>query len=172
MSNELNLKKQKKKIRKRIDYQLKKIKESTTTKLYFANKFINLLMKNGKKLISEKIVYHVFTLILKKTKRKPLNLFFLALKHIAPVLIVKSIKNRNRTYQVPCPLKKKKQLLIGLRWLDLECQKKSNSSIIIARTLSEQIIFAVKKKGFLIQKKLDSYKLAKLNRPFIYYRWF
>jgi len=71
-------------------------------------KFINLLMKNGKKSKSEKIFYEVLKALSLKNKKFPFLIFFNALKNISPLIIVRTVKVRGRSYQIPIPLKESK----------------------------------------------------------------
>ena len=149
-----------------------KIKKNINTK-FIINKLINLLMINGKKYKSEKIVFNLLKLLKTNKVKNPLLLLFKALKNISPLVLVRSIRVKGRSFQVPIPLNELKQLNIGIKWL----VKKSKSEKILKNNplsyiLLQQINLALKKTGELITKKLELHKLAKANRLFANYRWF
>lgn len=139
----------------------------------FITKFINLLMIDGKKLRSEKIFLDVLENLCKKDKNFSLKIFEKAFKNLGPLVTVRSVKIRRRSYQVPIPLKESQSLMIGMKWLINYCRKlkltKNNS---FSFYLSDQIFLASQKQGDLIKKKYDLHKLAKANRLFSNYRWF
>lgn len=136
-------------------------------------KFINLLMKNGKKTKSEKIFYETLKILSLENKQFPFLVFFKALKNISPLIIVRTVKIRGRSFQIPIPLKESKQLAIGMKWLIKECRNvkitKDNS---FSNSLVQQINLAYEKKGNILNKKNELHKIAKANRLFANYRWF
>jgi len=135
--------------------------------------FSKLLMISGKKSKTEKIIFQLFKSLSFKNQKFPLLIFFKALKNISPRVIVRSIRVRGRSYQVPIPLKETKQIIIGMKWLIKACRNlkifKTNSFVNI---LTNQIYLAYQKKGELIEKKYELHKIAKTNRLFANYRWF
>lgn len=140
---------------------------------FIINKLINLLMINGKKSQSEKIIFNLLKLLKINQNKTPFSLLIKALKNISPLVLVRSIRVKGRSFQVPIPLNKFKQLNIGMKWLI----KKSKSEKILKNNslsfiLFQQINLALEKKGELIQKKIELHKLAKTNRLFANYRWF
>ena len=130
-------------------------------------------MKNGKKSKSEKIFYEVLKALSLKNKKFPFLIFFNALKNISPLIIVRTVKVRGRSYQIPIPLKESKQIVIGMKWLIKECSNvrltKENS---FSNSLVQQIDLAYQKKGNILNKKNELHKIAKANRLFANYRWF
>lgn len=136
-------------------------------------KFINLLMINGKKSISEKLFFTTFKILSLKTKKFPFFIFFFALKNISPLVNIRSIKIKGRSYQVPIPLKESKQFIIGIKWLIKTCQNiKLTKTNLFSDVLTEQLLLAYKKKGEIIKKKYELHRLAKANRLFSNFRWF
>jgi small subunit ribosomal protein S7 len=137
------------------------------------NKFINLLMVNGKKYKAEKIFFDLLKLIKSQNKRSYVILLFKALKIISPLVIVRSIRIKGRTFQVPIPLSEYKQLNIGMKWLVKKCKsEKILKNNPLSFILLQQINLILKKKGELIKKKIELHKLAQANRLFANYRWF
>jgi len=87
------------------------------------SKFVNLLMINGQKTKAEKILINSFLLIYKKTCKDPSIIFIKGLINISPLMNIKSIRNRGRSYQIPFPLSFYQQLNLGSRWLINHCKK-------------------------------------------------
>jgi len=137
------------------------------------NKFINLLMVNGKKYQAEKIFFDLLKLIKSKYNKSYAILIFKALKIISPLVIVRSIRIKGRTFQVPIPLSEFKQLNTGMKWLVKKCKsEKTLKNNPLSFILLQQINLIFKKKGELIKKKIELHKLAQTNRLFANYRWF
>jgi small subunit ribosomal protein S7 len=144
-----------------------------TKKKVIINKFINLLMVNGKKYKAEKIFFDLLKLIKIQNKRSYVILLFKALKIISPLVIVRLIRIKGRTFQVPIPLSEYKQLNIGMKWLVKKCKsEKILKNNPLSFILLQQINLIFKKKGELIKKKIELHKLAQANRLFANYRWF
>ena len=133
-------------------------------------KFINNLMKNGKKSVAEKIVYNSFELIAKKEKTdSPLDIFKKALKNAAPILEVKSRRVGGATYQVPVEVSPRRKQALAIRWI-IGAARKRNENTMIDRLASE-LLDASLKRGASIKKNEDTRKMAEANRAFAHYRW-
>jgi small subunit ribosomal protein S7 len=160
-----------KKEEKFLDNNEKKlsIKNTFNEEIFFLKKFIKLLMRNGKKSKSEKILYNLLkTLSFNKTKLS-LSIFVKAIKNISPILTVRSVRVKGRSYKVSFPLQKQTRYFIGMKWLIAFCRKVKKGSLLTE--LKKQILLCFDKKGELIKKKNDLYKLATLNRMYAGYRW-
>jgi small subunit ribosomal protein S7 len=135
-------------------------------------KFINLLVVNGKKSKSEIFFLDILNFLYIK-KKFPFLIFFYALKNISPLIKLKTIKIKGKSFQIPIPLKKYKQIIFGIKCLIKTCKnqklKKKNFFFDI---LSKEIFLASQKKGDLIKKKQELHKNAKINRIFVNYKWF
>lgn len=139
----------------------------------FITKFINLLMIDGKKLKSEKIFLEVLNHLYNRDKNFSLEILEKAFKNLSPLVTVRSVKIRRRSYQVPIPLKESQRIMIGMKWLINYCRKLKLTKInSFSFYLSEQIFLASQRQGELVKKKYDLHKLAKTNRLFSNYRWF
>jgi len=154
------------------NYFKKKLKSFKNSKFLIV-KFINLLMKNGKKSKSEKIFFDLFKFLSLKYKKFPILILFNSLKNISPLVIMRTVKVKGKSFQVPFPLKESKQIAIGIKWLIKESRNikltQENSFIL---NLIEQIDLAYQKKGNIFDKKNELHELAKNNRLFAGYRWF
>mgnify|MGYP001402510665 CR=1 FL=1 len=132
-------------------------------------KFINNLMKNGKKSIAEKIVYNSFDVIGKKEKTdEPLNVFKKALKNASPVLEVKSRRIGGATYQVPIEIPENRRMALAMRWIITFARSRKGNSMV--DRLSAELIAASKNEGSAIKKKEDTHKMAEANKAFAHFR--
>ena len=132
-------------------------------------KFINNLMKNGKKSIAEKIVYSSFEVIGKKEKTdEPLNVFKKALKNASPVLEVKSRRIGGATYQVPIEIPENRRMALAMRWIITFARSRKGNSMV--DRLSAELIAASKNEGSAIKKKEDTHKMAEANKAFAHFR--
>lgn len=132
-------------------------------------KLINIIMKNGKKSISEKIVYGSFSEIQRKTKENAFTLFNKAIENLKPILEVKSRRVGGATYQVPVDVPERRQLSLAIRWL-VEASNARNEKTMI-ECLANEIIDASKNTGLAVKKKDDIHRMAEANKIFAHLRW-
>ena len=133
------------------------------------SKFMNNLMLDGKKSVSEKIVYGAFDEIENKMKRPPLEVFHEALDNIKPAVEVRSRRVGGATYQVPVEVKSKRAQALALRWIMDATRKRKNKTM--ADKLYAEIIDASQNKGSAIKKREDTHKMAESNKAFAHFRW-
>ena len=132
-------------------------------------KFINNLMKDGKKSIAEKIVYDSLEVIGKKeTAGEPLDIFKKALKNASPLLEVKSRRIGGATYQVPIEVPDNRRLALAMRWIISFARSRKGNSMV--DRLSAELIAASKNEGSAIKKKEDTHKMAEANKAFAHFR--
>ena len=132
-------------------------------------KFMNNLMKDGKKSVAEKIVYGAFDQITKVSKEDPLDIFNKALNEVSPVVEVKSRRVGGATYQVPVEVKAKRAQALALRWIMDATRKRKNKTM--AEKLYAEILDASQNKGSAIKKREDTHKMAESNKAFAHFRW-
>jgi small subunit ribosomal protein S7 len=132
-------------------------------------KLINNIMLDGKKGISQRIVYDAFAIINKKTGKEPLDVFRQALDNIMPVLEVKARRVGGATYQVPLEVRPDRKLALGLRWL-VHFSRRRNERTMKER-LAAEIMDAVNGSGGAAKRREDTHKMAEANRAFAHYRW-
>jgi len=132
-------------------------------------KFINVLMLDGKKSISEKIVYMALDTVAEKTKKSQLDIFETVLENIKPVLEVKSRRVGGSTYQVPVEVRPSRRNALAMRWL-IEAARKRNEKSMSYR-LSAEMLDAFENKGAAIKKREDVHRMAEANKAFAHYRW-
>lgn len=132
-------------------------------------KLINNLMYDGKRGVSQKIVYDAFDIIKEKTGRDPLEVFQQAMDNIMPVLEVKARRVGGATYQVPMEVRPERRQTLGLRWL-VNYSRARNERTMRER-LANEILDAINNNGASVKKRDDTHKMAEANRAFAHYRW-
>jgi small subunit ribosomal protein S7 len=132
-------------------------------------KFVNIVMKNGKKAVAEKIVYGALDRIGEKLKKEPLEVFGKALDHVRPVVEVKSRRVGGSTYQVPVEVRPMRRTTLAMRWLTEAARKRNEKSM--ALRLAGEILDAHENKGTAIKKRDDVHRMAEANKAFSHFRW-
>jgi len=131
-------------------------------------KFINQIMRKGKKTIAEKIIYQAFEEIKKKNK-DPIEVFEKAIQNVSPLLEVRSKRIGGATYQVPVQVEKERRLTLAIRWIiDAAKSKKGRP---MSEKLAEELIAAAENTGKAIKKKEDTHRMAEANRAFAHFAW-
>ena len=134
------------------------------------SKFINIVMYDGKKSKSEKIVYDALDIASKKLKiSKPIDLFKTALNNVKPGIEVRSRRVGGATYQVPVEVRNERAQALAIRWI-VDASRKRNEKSMVDR-LAQELADAHENKGTSIKKREDTHKMAEANRAFAYYRW-
>ena len=132
-------------------------------------KFMNRIMLDGKKSVSEKIVYGAFDIVSKKTDKEPLEFFHEALANVKPNLEVKSRRVGGATYQVPMEVRPRRAQALAMKWI-VDCAVKRNEKTMRERIASE-IIDAHNNKGNAVKKREETHKMAEANKAFSHFRW-
>ncbi len=132
-------------------------------------RFINKLVKDGKKSIAEGVLYGAFDIIEDKTKSDPLTVFKKAIENIKPVLEVKSRRVGGATYQVPVEVRPNRKLSLAIRWLVSYSRARGERSMV--EKLAAELMDASNKRGGAVKKKEDVHKMAEANKAFAHYRW-
>ncbi len=134
------------------------------------SKFINIVMYDGKKSKSEKMVYDALEIASKKLKiSKPIDLFRNALNNVKPGIEVRSRRVGGATYQVPVEVRNERAQALAIRWI-VDSSRKRNEKSMVDR-LAQELADAHEKKGTSIKKREDTHKMAEANRAFAHYRW-
>ncbi|RDU52476.1 30S ribosomal protein S7 [Helicobacter sp. MIT 00-7814] len=132
-------------------------------------KFINKMMLDGKKSVSEKIIYAAFDKIEEKSGEKGIEVFQKALDKVRPLVEVRSRRVGGATYQVPVEVRAARQQSLSIRWI-LEATRKRNERTMVER-LANELMDAVNDRGAAFKKKEDVHKMAEANKAFAHYRW-
>ncbi len=130
-------------------------------------KFINQVMRRGKKTIAKKIVYGAFNILKEKTKKEPLEVFEKALENSRPLLEIKPKRVGGATYQVPRPVPEDRSVALAVRWI-LEASRKKKGKPMEEK-LAEELLLASNNEGAAIKKKLDTHRMAEANRAFAHF---
>ncbi|MDD2732230.1 MAG: 30S ribosomal protein S7 [Candidatus Pacebacteria bacterium] len=133
------------------------------------SKFINQVMRKGKKTIARKIVYQSFEIIKEKTKKDPLEVFDSALKNAAPLLEIKPKRIGGATYQVPVEVKGDRKITLAIRWIIEGAKSKKGKPM--KDKLAEELIEAANNSGSAVRKRINTHKMAEANRAFAHFAW-
>ena len=140
-----------------------------TYKDYTVAKFINYLMKNGKKSVAEKIFYNSLNIISKKEKKEnAIDVFKKALSNVSPALEVKSKRIGGATYQVPMEVSSSRKLSLAMRWILSFSRGRKGKTM--SNRLAAELIAAANNEGSSIKKKEDTHKMAEANKAFAHFR--
>jgi len=132
-------------------------------------RFINSLLKEGKKHIARNILYTAFTLIEDRTKNKPIDIFRKAVNNVSPMLEVRARRVGGATYQVPTEVRPERRTALAIRWLILNAQERSDKSMSLR--LAAELIAAAAGEGGAIKKKEDVHRMAEANKAFAHFKW-
>ena len=130
-------------------------------------KFINQLMRRGKKTVAESVVYGALDIITAKTKKDGLAIFEQAIKNVAPILEVKSRRIGGANYQVPVEVRGDRQLALAMRWI-IEAAKHRKGAPMREK-MAQELIDASGKQGEAIRKREDVHRMAEANRAFAHF---
>lgn len=130
-------------------------------------RFINYVMKDGKKSTAEKVVYAALDKVKTATKEDPMVVFERAMENTMPMLEVASKRVGGANYQVPREVRPERRFVLALRWIIGAARAKKGKGM--ADKLAEEIIAASKNEGSAIKKKLDMHRMAEANRAFAHF---
>ena len=131
-------------------------------------KFVNCIMRKGKKSLAESIFYDSLDIINKSTKKDSLEVFKQALDNVKPVLEVKARRIGGATYQVPIEVSSDRRTSLAMRWIINYAKARKGKTM--GEKLAQEIIDASKGEGTSIKKKEDVHKMAEANKAFAHYR--
>jgi small subunit ribosomal protein S7 len=132
-------------------------------------KFINNLMRQGKKSTGEKIIYGAFAVVENRLKDDPLKVFKKALDNVKPVVEVKSRRVGGATYQVPVEVRQDRRTALAMRWLIEYASARGEKTMV--EKLAGEILDAANNRGNAVKKREDTHKMAEANKAFAHYRW-
>jgi small subunit ribosomal protein S7 len=133
------------------------------------SKFMNNLMKDGKKSVAEGIVYSALDRVEGKLKRSPVEVFHEALDNVKPSVEVRSRRVGGATYQVPVEVRPERREALAIRWM-INASRARNEHTMEER-LAGELIDAVQSRGAAVKKREDVHKMADANKAFSHYRW-
>jgi small subunit ribosomal protein S7 len=132
-------------------------------------RFMNSIMRQGKKSVAEAIVYGALDKIEAKTKQNPLQAFEQALDNVSPAIEVRSRRVGGATYQVPVEVRPERRQTLAIRWI-IEAARDRNEKTMVDK-LSSELMDASNNRGNAVKKREDTHRMAEANRAFSHYRW-
>jgi small subunit ribosomal protein S7 len=132
-------------------------------------KFVNALMKGGKKAVAERIFYTALESIEKKTGEEPLKIFKKALSNVKPAVEVKSRRIGGATYQIPIEVRPARRQSLAIRWL--RDYARSRNGVTMEGKLADELVDAAENRGGAVKKREDVYKMAEANKAFAHLKW-
>ncbi|HUU79995.1 MAG TPA: 30S ribosomal protein S7 [Acidobacteriota bacterium] len=133
------------------------------------SKFVNNLMKKGKKSIAQSSLYSALDIIRGKTKQDPLTVFEKAVDNVKPMVEVKSRRVGGSTYQVPTEVRSSRRQALSIRWIISYSSQRGEKTM--ASKLAGELVDAANGRGAAIKKKEDTHRMAEANKAFAHYRW-
>ncbi|MBN2123275.1 MAG: 30S ribosomal protein S7 [Deltaproteobacteria bacterium] len=134
-----------------------------------AAKFINSLMKKGKKSLAQSILFDALDIIKDKSKDDPLAVFHKALNNVRPAVEVKSRRVGGSTYQVPTEVRPARSQALSIRWIISFAKARGEKSM--AAKLAGELMDAANGRGASVKKREDTHRMAEANKAFAHYRW-
>jgi small subunit ribosomal protein S7 len=132
-------------------------------------KFMNGIMRRGKKSLSERIFYRTLDIIKDKTHSDPAKIFSQAMDNVKPLLEVRPRRVGGATYQVPVEVRPERKVALAIRWVIGYAKQRSEKTM--EEKLSAELMDAANNRGAAIKKKEDTHKMAEANKAFAHYRW-
>ncbi|MFZ9994989.1 MAG: 30S ribosomal protein S7 [Steroidobacteraceae bacterium] len=135
-------------------------------------KFMNVVMKSGKKSAAERIIYGAIDRIAEKTGKQgdeAIELLSLALDNVKPVVEVKSRRVGGATYQVPIEVRAPRRQTLAMRWVIEAARGRSEKSM--AFRLAHELMEAAENRGAAVRKREDTHRMAEANKAFAHFRW-
>jgi small subunit ribosomal protein S7 len=133
------------------------------------SKFINCLMRGGKKSLAERIFYGAMDLIEQQTRRPPMDTFELAMRNATPSLEVKPRRVGGSTYQVPVEIRGDRRVALAMRWLIRSARARAGKSM--NEKLAAELRDAANNVGATVKRREDTHKMAESNKAYAHYRW-
>ncbi|MFT5506459.1 MAG: small subunit ribosomal protein S7 [Gammaproteobacteria bacterium] len=132
-------------------------------------KFINMIMRNGKKSTAERIMYYALDNIAEKSTADSVELMERALENVRPSVEVKSRRVGGATYQVPVEVRVSRRNTLAMRWLIDAAQKRGEKTM--AQKLAGELLDASDNKGSAVKRREDTHRMAEANKAFAHFRW-
>jgi small subunit ribosomal protein S7 len=133
------------------------------------SRFMNSVMRQGKKSVAESIVYGALSTIEQKIKQNPIAVFEQALDNVMPSVEVRSRRVGGATYQVPVEVRPERRQTLAIRWI-IDAAHERNEKTMVDK-LSGELLDASNNRGNAVKKREDTHRMAEANRAFSHYRW-
>ncbi|MBI1776944.1 MAG: 30S ribosomal protein S7 [Proteobacteria bacterium] len=136
---------------------------------HIITKFMNCLMHDGKKSVTEGIVYGALARVEKRSGQDPVKVFHDALGNVRPSIEVRSRRVGGATYQVPVEVRPERSQALAIRWIIDSARKRSENTM--TDRLSAELLDAFNNRGTAVKKREDTHRMAEANKAFSHYRW-
>ena len=134
------------------------------------NRFINNIMKDGKKHRAQTILYDAIEIIGERAKTQtPIDIFKKAVQNVSPVIEIRARRVGGATYQVPTEVRPERRTALAIRWLINYSQERSDKSMSLK--LAAEFIAASNGEGNAVKKKEDTHRMAEANKAFAHFKW-
>ena len=133
------------------------------------SKFINCLMRDGKKSTAAMLLYDSFDIMADKAKEDPVKMFEQAVENVRPFIEVKSRRVGGSTYQVPTEIRPSRRTALGIRWIISFSRQRPEKGM--AQKLAAELMDAANRRGASIKKREDTHRMAEANKAFAHFRW-
>jgi small subunit ribosomal protein S7 len=133
------------------------------------SKFINVIMKDGKKSVAERILYNALDIVGERSGEDPLKIFKKAVEGVKPAVEVKSRRVGGSTYQVPMEVRPNRRLALSFRWILQSAMRRGEKTM--NQRLAGELLDAAENRGAAIKKREDTHRMAEANKAFAHYRW-
>jgi small subunit ribosomal protein S7 len=135
------------------------------------SRFINRVMKDGKKSVARRLVYQALERV-KEKGEDPLLVFKQAVENVRPTMEVRPRRVGGAAYQVPMPVKGERQTSLAIRWLIMAARARPNSQYnTFEAKLAAELLAAAQGEGGAVKKRAEMLRLAQANRAFAHFRW-
>jgi len=132
-------------------------------------KFINSVLKQGKKHLARRIVYDAIETAEQRSKQPGLDIFKKAVSNVKPVLEIKARRVGGATYQIPTEVRSDRSIALAIRWLITYASERSDKSMSLK--LASEFLAAANNEGNAVKKKEDTHKMAEANKAFAHFKW-
>jgi small subunit ribosomal protein S7 len=132
-------------------------------------KFVNMIMKSGKKSVAETIMYKALDRINEKVEGEPTDVLDKALENVAPMVEVKSRRVGGATYQVPVEVRVNRRTTLAMRWLIDASRSRGEKSMQLK--FAGELMDAAENRGNAVKKREDTHRMAEANKAFAHFRW-
>jgi small subunit ribosomal protein S7 len=132
-------------------------------------RFVNVVMRDGKKATAERILYEALDAIRQRTNDDPMKVFKRAIENVKPAVEVKSRRVGGSTYQVPVEVRPSRRLALSMRWIIQNAKRRGERTM--RQKLAAELMDAAENRGAAIKKKEDTHRMADANKAYAHYRW-
>ena len=132
-------------------------------------RFVNVVMRDGKKTTAERILYKALSIVEERTGDDPLKVFQRAVENVKPAVEVKSRRVGGSTFQIPIEVAPARRLALSMRWIIQNAKRRGERSM--REKLAGEFLDAADQRGGAVKKREDTHRMADANKAYAHYRW-